>query len=99
MDLDKLAKLSCLDIKDEDKNYFSDSLADVMLMMDKIAGLEVKTTNDNLTQCVTFNSLDDKDITDSIYEKEKIFIDRDNKYSGIHLEQGVFLAPKVIKKD
>jgi len=99
MDLNKLARLSCLDIKEEDKAYFNNSLLDVMSMMDKIAHLEVKTDNDNLNQVIVFDSLGEEILSDSSHIKESILIDRDSKYEGIHLEQGVFLAPKVIKKD
>jgi Asp-tRNA(Asn)/Glu-tRNA(Gln) amidotransferase C subunit len=99
MDLEKLAKLSCLDIKEEDRAYFSNSLADVVEIMDKVAGLDCNTTNDNLTQTVIFDSLDEDTISESTHLKESTLIDREEKYMGIHLEQGVFLAPKVIKKD
>lgn len=99
MDLDKLAKLSCLDIKEEDRAYFSNSLADVVEIMDKVAGLDCNTTSDNLTQSVIFDSLDEDEIPLSIHLKETTLIDREEQYKGIHLEHGVFLAPKVIKKD
>lgn len=99
MDLDKLAKLSCLHIKEEDRDYFSNSLTDVVDIMDKIAGLECNINDDKLTQCVVFDDLEEEAISNHAFLKEKTFLDREEKYTGIHLEQGVFLAPKVIKKD
>jgi Asp-tRNA(Asn)/Glu-tRNA(Gln) amidotransferase C subunit len=99
MDLDKLAKLSCLDIKQEDREFFSNSLADVVAIMDKVAGLESQTNNDKLTQSVVFDSLEEDDALIHTHLKETTLIDREEQYKGIHLEQGVFLAPKVIKKD
>lgn len=99
MDLDKLAKLSCLEIKEEDREFFTNSLTDVVEIMDKVAGLESKAQSDNLPQAVTFDSLEEEQVVASTHGKEKVMIDREEKYKGIHLEQGVFLAPKVIKKD
>ncbi len=99
MDLDKLAKLSCLEIKEEDREFFTNSLASVFEIMDKVASLETKTENDKLTQSVTFDSLEEEVISESSHKKEEVMIEREEQYKGIHLEQGVFLAPKVIKKD
>jgi Asp-tRNA(Asn)/Glu-tRNA(Gln) amidotransferase C subunit len=99
MDLDKLAKLSCLDIKNEDREYFSNSLADVVKIMDTVSILENKAVNDNLSQSVLFDELNKVEDSNQSHRKENVFIDRAEQYTGIHLEQGVFLAPKVIKKD
>lgn len=99
MDLDKLARLSCLEIKEEDREFFITSLAGVFEIMDKVASLESLTENDKLTQSVTFNSLEEDSVSGFQYSQENVLIDREEQYKGIHLEQGVFLAPKVIKKD
>lgn len=99
MDLDKLAKLSCLEIKEEDREFFRNSLADVVAIMDKVAGLESQTSNDRLTQSVLFDALGEDEVLTHTHLKECTLIDREKQYKGIHLEQGVFLAPKVIKKD
>ena len=99
MDLDKLARLSCLEIKEEDREFFITSLAGVFEIMDKVASLDSLTENDKLTQSVTFNSLEEDSVSGFQYSQENVLIDREEQYKGIHLEQGVFLAPKVIKKD
>jgi Asp-tRNA(Asn)/Glu-tRNA(Gln) amidotransferase C subunit len=99
MDLDKLAKLSCLEIKPEDREFFTNSLTSVFEIMDTVASLDAKATNDNLPQSTIFDSLSEDITAKDTHTKEAIMIDRETQYKGIHLEQGVFLAPKVIKKD
>lgn len=99
MDLDKLAKMSCLEVKDADREFFTNSLTGVVEIMEQIANLKTQTEDDRLTQSVTLDSLADEIISNPIHPKEKTMINRDEQYKGIHLEEGVFLAPKVIKKD
>lgn len=94
MNLDKLEKLSCLNIKEEDKAMYINSLDGVFDMMNSISQIDNKNDNDNL--------LVQQQVTE-LHSEEKLvaseMINRQKEYKGIHLEQGVFLAPKVIKKD
>ena len=94
MNLDKLEKLSCLNIKEEDKAMYINSLDGVFDMMNSISQIDNKNDNDNL--------LVQQQVTE-LYSEEKLvasdMINRQKEYKGVHLEQGVFLAPKVIKKD
>lgn len=98
MDLDKLAKLSCLKLKDEDRDFFHGSLDDVFEMMDEISSIPTQIQNDKLTQSCVLDTVSPTEENDK-HPIETIKIDREEQYQGIHLEQGVFLAPKVIKKD
>ncbi len=94
MNLDKLEKLSCLNIKEEDKAMYINSLDGVFDMMNSISQIDNKNDNDNL--------LVQQQVTE-LHSEEKLvaseMINRQKEYKGVHLEQGVFLAPKVIKKD
>ena len=94
MNLDKLEKLSCLNIKEEDKAMYINSLDGVFDMMNSISQIDNKNDNDNL--------LVQQQVTE-LHSEEKLvaseIINRQKEYKGVHLEQGVFLAPKVIKKD
>ncbi len=89
MDLKKLGRLSCLNISDADSSYFQDSLTDVMNMMDSIEGVEYHETKDTTQKSPIVEN----------FENNPIMLNKGNTYQGILLEQGVFLAPKVIKKD
>lgn len=99
MDLDKLARLSCLEIKGTDRAYFENSLTAVVGIMEAITGLEAQSTNDTVAQTIVFDSLCDGAAVVDASQLGSVMLDRDEHYPGIHLEQGVFLAPKVIKKD
>ncbi len=94
MNLDKLEKLSCLNIKEEDKAMYINSLDGVFDMMNSISQIDNKNDNDNLLVQQQGTEL---------HSEEKLvaseMINRQKEYKGVHLEQGVFLAPKVIKKD
>ena len=94
MNLDKLEKLSCLNIKEEDKAMYINSLDGVFDMMNSISQIDNKNDNDNL--------LVQQQVTE-LHSEEKLvaseMINRQKEYKGVHLEQGVFLAPKVIKKE
>jgi len=94
MNLDKLEKLSCLNIKEEDKAMYVNSLDGVFDMMNSISQIDNKNNNDNLSV--------QQQVTDLYSEDQLVLsemVNRQQEYKGIHLEQGVFLAPKVIKKD
>ena len=94
MNLDKLEKLSCLNIKEEDKAMYVNSLDGVFDMMNSISQIDNKSDNDNL--------LVQQQVIELYSEDQLVasgMINRQKEYKGIHLEQGVFLAPKVIKKD
>ena len=94
MNLDKLEKLSCLNIKEEDKAMYINSLDGVFDMMNSISQIDNKNDNDNLLVQQQVTELDSEE---KLVASE--MINRQKEYKGVHLEQGVFLAPKVIKKE
>lgn len=98
MELDKLSKLSGLKIEEKDKDFFIQSLTGVIQMMDEISEMKAETTNTNLDKKIILDSIEQIE-SEVKHSKETIKIDREKHYQGIQLEQGVFLAPKVIKKD
>jgi Asp-tRNA(Asn)/Glu-tRNA(Gln) amidotransferase C subunit len=98
MELDKLSKLSGLKIEEKDKDFFIQSLTGVIQMMDEISEMKAETKNTNLEKSIVLDSIEQID-SEIKHPKETIKIDREKHYKGIQLEQGVFLAPKVIKKD
>lgn len=98
MELDKLSKLSGLKIEEKDKDFFIQSLTGVIQMMDEISEMKAETKNTNLEKTIILESIAQID-SEIKHPKETIKIDREKYYKGIQLEQGVFLAPKVIKKD
>lgn len=73
---------------------YINSLDGVFDMMNSISQIDNKNDNDNL--------LVQQQVTE-LHSEEKLvaseMINRQKEYKGVHLEQGVFLAPKVIKKD
>ena len=83
MKIEKLEKLSCLKIDELQKTYILKSLEGVMLMLHEVEKIEPPQ------------------VFEAIYEKTQF---RDAvaivpKKTSFHLEDGLFLAPKVIKKD
>lgn len=84
MNIDKLEKLSCLKIKDEQKTLILSSIEGVVSMLKEIDSLKVNDFVSGKEHTTVFR----KDL--------KI---QDNSKEGLHLEDGYFLAPKVIIKD
>lgn len=83
MDLKKLEKLGCLEIKDKDRSYFINSLESVVTMLKLLEQIPLKELEVSLSQETQFRNSKTRDET----------------LSGLHIVDGVFLAPKVIKKD
>lgn len=86
-DIKKLEKLSCLHLDEQIKQNVAESLDGVMLMIKDIENLEMpllKSDNYRKTEL-------------SVDYQEKLH-SREDKVQGVHLEDGMFLAPKVIKK-
>lgn len=86
IDIKKLEKLSCLTIDTKVEIQLSESLSNVIDMMQDISSISI----DNIVQPPCSHNFIEK-TTNHLYSK-------DEKIEGIHLEQGMFLAPKVIKK-
>lgn len=92
MDLNKLEKISGLKIQDNNKDYIQKSLKGVFQMMDELNNLS-SVQNDNLMLKNNMNNIKENTVND------KNFININNENYGINMEDGKFLAPKVIKKD
>lgn len=86
-DIEKLEKLRCLKLSDEVKAKVADSLDDVMQMMASIQSIDTSSFS---------HPKEDKD-TKFVNSDEKLF-SRDEKIQGLHQEEKMFLAPKVITK-
>lgn len=89
MDLEKLEKLSCLKIADEHTDNIEHSLAGVFKMMQALDNLEIPNLN-KIKPEITVLAEDVK--------TDEFMVSKENGVSGLHLESGYFLAPKVIKK-
>lgn len=89
MDLEKLEKLSCLKIAAEHKENVQNSLAGVFKMMQALDTLEMPVLN-KVKPTPTILAEDIK--------TDEFMVSKENGVSGLHLESGYFLAPKVIKK-
>ena len=83
MKIEKLEKLSCLKIDDSQKSYILKSLEGVMAMLHEVDELDTPSVSSTEYKKTQF--------------REAIAI-VPQKIS-LHLEDGLFLAPKVIKKD
>lgn len=86
-DLIKIEKLSCLSVNEKDKEYYSNSLDSVLSMMHDIDKLDVS----NIDVVVEKSQMRIDKVEDNL-------VDICNKIDGLHVEDGYFLAPKVINK-
>lgn len=86
-DIKKLEKLSCLHLDEDVKQNVAESLDGVMGMIKEIENLEMPLLKSDGYR-KTELSVDAKEILHS----------REDKVQGVHLEDTMFLAPKVIKK-
>lgn len=87
VDIQKLEKLSCLELSEEVKEKVTNSIEGIILMIKEIEQLDMPFLKSD-TYIKTDLSID---LTDRLYARE-------DKVSGVHLEDSMFLAPKVIKK-
>lgn len=87
VDIQKLEKLSCLELSEEVKEKVTNSIEGIILMIKEIEQLDMPFLKSD-TYIKTDLSID---LTDRLYAIE-------DKVSGVHLEDSMFLAPKVIKK-
>lgn len=83
MKIEKLEKLSCLKIDESQKSYILKSLEGVMAMLHEVDELEAPSVSGTEYKKTQFR--------DAIAIVPKRI--------SLHLEDGLFLAPKVIKKD
>ena len=88
MDLQKLEKLSCLKLEDHQKKEVEKSLEGVFLMMEQL----------ELVPIISIEKVEDDKTIFREQSTREDFIKRQERQDGLHLEDGVFLAPKVIKK-
>lgn len=87
VDIKKLEKLSCLQLPEEVKDDIANSIDGVIHMIQDIENLK--------TPVLKSNDYKKTDLT--IDAQEKLY-SRENDVFGVHLEDSMFLAPKVIKK-
>lgn len=87
VDIKKLEKLSCLNLSEEVKEDIAVSIDGVMTMIKEIEELD--------TPVLKFNEYKKTKLNGD--EEERLY-SREDKVLGLHLEEGMFLAPKVIKK-
>jgi aspartyl/glutamyl-tRNA(Asn/Gln) amidotransferase C subunit len=90
MELEKLEALSCLKIKDEHREKLTQSIQGVLTMMHQIDNLQ-------LSEKFMDNSHPEKSSVQNL-NKDAMIVSRHEHIDGLHLEQGYFLAPKVIEK-
>lgn len=84
--IENLEKLSCLKLDDDTKEKVSESLDDVLNLINELKNTE-------------FNYEIVKENIQNFKQKENYeLIDKTKKTDGIHLEERGFLSPKVIKK-
>ena len=84
MDIEKLEKLSCLKIDEQQKQAILLSIEGVVSMLKEIDSLKVGNFIKEKRHATVF--------------RQDLPIEENSK-SGLHLEYGYFLAPKVIVKD
>lgn len=87
VDIKKLEKLSCLNLSEEVKGKVATSIEGVMAMIQEIESLDNPVLKSN-----------DFRKTDLSTNAEERMYARQEQVLGIHLEDSMFLAPKVIKK-
>lgn len=87
VDIKKLEKLSCLHLSEEVKTKVATSIDGVMSMIKEIESLDMPVLKSD--------SYRKTDLT--VEAKERLY-SKEDSVSGLHLEEGMFLAPKVIKK-
>lgn len=87
VDIKKLEKLSCLNLSDEVKEKVATSIDGVMAMIKEIESENMPVLK---SKEYTKTAL-------SVEANERMY-DRKQNIPGIHLEDSMFLAPKVIKK-
>lgn len=87
IDIKRLEKLSCLQLSEEVKESVSKSIDGIVNIMKEIEKLDMPI--------LKANSYRKTDL--SVNAKEKLY-SKNSIVSGVHLEEAVFLAPKVIKK-
>jgi Asp-tRNA(Asn)/Glu-tRNA(Gln) amidotransferase C subunit len=83
MKIEKLEKLSCLKIDDLQRPYILKSLEGVMAMLHEVEELETPSISE-----IKYEKPQFRDAIAVVPHK-----------TSLHLEDGLFLAPKVIKKD
>lgn len=86
MDLEKLEKLSCLKIKEENKEKIINGINSVWLLMEELNEIKVKKVEYNELNETVFN------------ERKDIFVDKEDGTSGIKIFDGKFDAPRVVRK-
>jgi Asp-tRNA(Asn)/Glu-tRNA(Gln) amidotransferase C subunit len=91
MDIEKLEKLSCLKIKDSDRANIEKSLEGVFNMMSQLEKIEMFANEKQLEKNKTT-------FREENFDGEISKIKTEQKIDGLHIEEGRFLAPKVIKK-
>ena len=88
MDIDKLEKLSCLKISPDLRESVTKSLEGVFKMMSSLNSIEVEKPMNIHTK--------NTDLEKDQFENTAMV---SGTVEGLHLTDGYFLAPKVIKKD
>jgi len=84
MEIEKLEKLSCLKIKENYRQKVAISLDGIMSMLAEVEQIEIPLVDAPEAPLTVFRSACADSAPDT---------------SSLHLEEGLFLAPKVIKKD
>jgi Asp-tRNA(Asn)/Glu-tRNA(Gln) amidotransferase C subunit len=88
VDILKLEKLSCLKLSKDVELNLEQSLDGVMIMMKSLESLDNPVLK---SQEIIKTDL-------SLLQNCENLVNKNEKINGLNLEQGMFLAPKVIKK-
>lgn len=88
MDIEKLEKLSCLHLSEDQKSAIKKSLDGVFEMMSQLEETQINSIHEDIKDATQFREEDSKNIQ----------VKKEERTEGLHIEDGMFLAPKVIKK-
>ncbi len=89
MEIEKLGELSCLKVDIENKESLQKNIASIVLMMKEIESIKPKELDSDLV-------LVERKLREDVVEQD-LLVNKDDCQS-IHLEDGLFLAPKTVKK-
>lgn len=89
VDIKKLEQLSCLKIQEKDKEKIIQSLTGIFDMMHALDSVEIGNIKEQKKEITH--------LAEDTLTKEFIF-SKEEEVQGLHIEDGYFLAPKVIKK-
>lgn len=89
MDIDKLQKLGCLCLDEQVKDKMKESIESVMEMMQSIS--QIPSPEGVKDELSLTHLAEDKTSNENVIMKN-------DETNGLHMQDGLFLAPKTIRK-